>query len=687
MNKSPARWALLLCTVAATASAASLLQDSKAWVLQRVGQIGTTSGYAHLSTSFDLTALEAQAEKIIELVKKFRHKHITTPLARNSSAVIDTYHIRDGENLNNAHEARDRITFVKQLLESASRQNPIHFRRVMRSTSEHSAPQEYKHAMTKQSPVRVKRMAGFLALGIIAALNHGMYQGIELEKLHNQLEAEKGRMDVLAEIVTDQGLKLTHYTKNMEKYLYDFEEAMAKQEVRHSTLELSTVVNRFNNEIKDWANSIAALQQGTFLPDLVRYSYLVKAFRNLKNLVSNKNHHLLDPSLNSLTSIKTTLYTSGNMVNIVLHLPVFTMPMLQIYRYHPIPFVLSDELMAVVESPKEILAINDDQTLFKELSLHEFSSCTQFQDTYHCANDNLILKDPTQSCAMAILHNSRERIQAVCEVRVTTKQRLIAQLGPRTYAYRFRKHEDVLLQCPGEGTGRLSRKIEKVSEPHGTITVPANCTATSESFFVDAEDPISLSADILNVPIRDEDIDAWFNTEFSLGDLRSFYNVSQVPVEQDLKSIQQWQRFHSIKAKEVNVTKVVNAFKERVKSVMPDPFSFVSGLFSWYDTLMNVLYGLAIALAVGVFMYFFLSCGCYKIIPVCCSLKTSLARSVSKRIETITKRVTPSNRAQDPENPPAARPSAPAYAELFQHVEDEEREEIFRALNQIRNRP
>ena len=103
----------------------------------------------------------------------------------------------------------------------------------------------------------------------------------------------------------------------------------------------------------------------------------------------------------------------------IIHIPLYSGELMNLFRYVPAPFLLQDVLTATIRSEKSYLALDPSGTLGKELSEAEIFRCNRTNRIYHCGSENVLQKNLSQLCLFNLYKQRMSEVERFCDVSVS----------------------------------------------------------------------------------------------------------------------------------------------------------------------------------------------------------------------------------------------------------------------------
>ena len=163
----------------------------------------------------------------------------------------------------------------------------------------------------------------------------------------------------------------------------------------------------------------------------------------------------------------------------IIHVPLYSGELMNLFHYVPVPFLLQDGLTATVRSEKSYLALESSGTLGKELSEAEIFRCKRINRIFHCGNANVLQKIFSQLCFFNLYKQCMKEIERFCDVTVLEVASHAVQLSGNQFRILTSIPTQLTIACT-EGT-----MVETIQGVH-LLTLMEECpkAITPDHFFV-----------------------------------------------------------------------------------------------------------------------------------------------------------------------------------------------------------
>ena len=228
------------------------------------------------------------------------------------------------------------------------------------------------------------------------------------------------------------------------------------------------------------ATGLQALLGNQFSPLLVDPEQLQNAYIEIFDKAKEVNlAPLTDDADLTFQSKDLVMGTQDGDLVCIIHIPLYSGELMNLFGYVPVPFLLQDGLTATLRSEKSYLALDPSGTLGNELSEAEIFRCKQINRIYHCGNENVLQKNLSQLCLFNLYKQHRTEIERFCDASVSKVASHAVQLSGNQFRILASRRTQLTIACT-EGA-----KVETIQGVH-LLTLTEECPKayTPEHFFV-----------------------------------------------------------------------------------------------------------------------------------------------------------------------------------------------------------
>ena len=322
------------------------------------------------------------------------------------------------------------------------------------------------------------QLAGFT----LSIFNRG-----ELNSIRNSLEDTKTENKYVASKVTEAFLRLDQLIDHTEK-VYEAMTNIAKtnrnlhtaQKKEIIVAEVERLSRIFVSETAMFLTGLQALLDNQFSPLLVDPEQLQTAYNEIVDKAKEVNLAPItdDADLIFQSGVSVLGTQDGDLVCII-HIPLYSKELMNLFHYVPAPFLLQDGLTAMIRNDKSYLALDPSGSLGKELSEAEIFHCKRINRIYHCGNENVLQKHLSQLCLFNLYKQRMKEIERFCDVSVSEVASHAVQLSGNQFRILISRPTQLTIACT-EGA-----KVETIQGVHLlTLTEACPKANTPHHFFV-----------------------------------------------------------------------------------------------------------------------------------------------------------------------------------------------------------
>ena len=277
---------------------------------------------------------------------------------------------------------------------------------------------------------------------------------------------------------------LTEHTENVYQALITIAKTNRNLHKAHKREVIVAEVHRlsriFVSETSMFLTGLQSLLANKFSPLMVDPEKVQSAYDEVVDKAKEVNLKPLtedsDLIFQSEASVMST--TEGDLICII-HIPLYSGELMNLFRYVPAPFLLQDGLTTTVRNDKSYLVLDPSGTLGKELSEAEIFRCKRINRIYHCGSENVIQKNLSQLCLFNLYKQRMKEIERFCDVTVSEVASHAVQLSGNQFRILVSRPTQLTIACL-EGA-----KVETIQGIH-LLTLTKECPKanTPDHFFV-----------------------------------------------------------------------------------------------------------------------------------------------------------------------------------------------------------
>ena len=451
-----------------------------------IGQATLQTAYGHLLVPLNITALKRAFDHFSDLQSAVNHL-----VASNT----DAYNHRQTELRN----LRGKLDIIHHL--ALTKRQDSHFSgvddlndfkdKIIANLGNQADAWKSGSDSTTTSTVggRKKRQVGTVVEGLVqlAGFTLSIFNRQELISIQKSLESTQTESHYVASKVDETFLRLDQLIEHTEK-VYNAMVNIAKtnqnlhtkQKQAMIVAEVDRLSRIFVSETSMFLTGLQALLNNQFSPLLVEPEQLQGAYDEIVDRAKEVNLAPLTEDADLLfQSEVSVLGTQDDDLICIIHVPLYSGELMNLFRYVPAPFLLQDGLTATIRSEKSYLALDPSGTLGKELSEADVSRSKRINRIYHCGNENVLQKNLSQLCLFNLYKQRMSKIEKFCDVSVAKVASHAVQLSGNQFQIMTSRPTQLTIACK-EGA-----KVETIQGVH-VLTLTENCPKanTPDHFFV-----------------------------------------------------------------------------------------------------------------------------------------------------------------------------------------------------------
>ena len=410
--------------------------DNHGALWHRMGQLKTTTSFAHLHIPIKTTAL------------KQRQQFMTTINAR-----FQLLHIPDDWPADQKQLARTRLRDLKRFVS-----------RTTSDTVERIA--EALAAVHQSTPGREKRQILLPMIAIGATLAGVVAKGFTHSTINHVIE---GSQDVLSHTVEqdlihihDNSDDIRRLNKTIAILFEDFRETFlqakrTKYETAILRASFATLINAI--DISHKTKAILMAREGHLDPENFSRAKLRGSLEELNAKTVKKGFEIQTTDTEELKSLPTSYVVDPKTetIHLITHIPLFRPGShMSLFRYIDAPIILPNNnstdlnnhhpLHLEFNPSKQYLAVMKDGTTYIEMNRADLNSCTGKKNKFYCPLLGKYKKQ-RRSCLMALYGNDPKEIQRDCSLVVSRPESAVERIDKHQWLLIEPQLTEIRIQC------------------------------------------------------------------------------------------------------------------------------------------------------------------------------------------------------------------------------------------------
>ena len=336
---------------------------------------------------------------------------------------------------------------------------------------------------------RRKRQTGTVVDGLIqlAGFALSIFNRQELTSIQKSIENTQTENNYVASKVDEAFLRmdqLIDHTKKVSEAMINIAQTNrnlhTKQKKATIVVEVDRLSRIFVSETTMFLTGLQALLDNQFRPLLVDPEQLQNAYDEIVDKAKEVNLAPITEDADLIFQAEVSvLGTQDDDLICIIHIPLYSGELMNLFRYVPAPFLLQDGLTATIRSEKSYLALDPSGTSGKELSEVEIFRCKHINRIYHCGNENVLQKNLSQLCLFNLYKRRMEGIERFCGVSLSEVASHAVQLSGNQFRIMASRPTQLTIACTEVA------KVETIQGVHLlTLTEACPKANTPDHFFV-----------------------------------------------------------------------------------------------------------------------------------------------------------------------------------------------------------
>ena len=406
---------------------------------------------------------------------------------------------------------------------------------------------------------RGKRQAGVAFLAVTTLFNTGLslYNTYEISVLNGEVSHIKEGMVHIIETVSAQNIAIESIkgslvALNKTSYKVAVEVVKVKNSVDFLAVftTLQAKIAASTQEFALFCQGLLELLNGRFSPFLVDKLALLRTFDKVKTKVADKGYHLLYDFPSSIFKQEISYTVVGDVVKILVHLPIIKDTPLPIYEYLSVPLIAPNmtngPLMFAESREGNTLLLwdpaNDRGAELPGHFLHGCGTAKLVKGTVYLCDDFIpIMSEKPEELCLGLLFGrklTQEKLFAACRV-VFSKQSVFAQqIDLTTFLVYSRDSEKLTVHC-----SKSSQTNYSMVQGIQTVAVPPGCQAQLKNLLMFARgEVIEVESDsMISLPVPLTISDNFFPVT-KMAALYTDLEDVRLPDKVDVTKLEEWVR-------------------------------------------------------------------------------------------------------------------------------------------------
>ena len=412
--------------------------DNHGALWHRMGNLKTTTSYAHLHIPIDTTHLKQRQQFMKTINSRFQILQIPEEWPADQKRLAKT-------------RLRDLKIFVRQTTSDT----------IERITEAIAAA----HQPTRESN-RKKRQLILAGIAVGAALAGVVAEGFTHSTINQVIE---GSQDVLSHTVEQDLIHIHNNEDDIRRLnrtiailVEDFGETFTqskrtKYETAILRASFATLINSI--DIARKTRAVLVAREGSLDPENFNRAKLVGALEELNTKTVRKGFEIQTTDTEELKSLPTSYVVDPKTetIHIITHIPLFRPGnQMSLFRYIDAPIVLPTNNSTMIDQhqplhiefnpARQYLAVMKDGTTYIEMTEHDLNSCLRKRDNFFCPLLGKYKKQ-RRSCLMALYGNDPKEIMRDCSLMVSRPESQVERIDKNQWLLTEPELTEIKIQC------------------------------------------------------------------------------------------------------------------------------------------------------------------------------------------------------------------------------------------------
>ena len=412
--------------------------DNHGALWHRMGNLKTTTSYAHLHIPIDTTYLKQRQQFMKTINARFQILQIPEEWPADQKRLAKT-------------RLRDLKIFVRQTTSDT----------IERITEAIAAA----HQPTRESN-RKKRQLILAGIAVGAALAGVVAEGFTHSTINQVIE---GSQDVLSHTVEQDLIHIHNNEDDIRRLnrtiailVEDFGETFTqskrtKYETAILRASFATLINSI--DIARKTRAVLVAREGSLDPENFNRAKLVGALEELNTKTVRKGFEIQTTDTEELKSLPTSYVVDPKTetIHIITHIPLFRPGnQMSLFRYIDAPIVLPTNNSTMIDQhqplhiefnpARQYLAVMKDGTTYIEMTEHDLNSCLRKRDNFFCPLLGKYKKQ-RRSCLMALYGNDPKEIMRDCSLMVSRPESQVERIDKNQWLLTEPQLTEIKIQC------------------------------------------------------------------------------------------------------------------------------------------------------------------------------------------------------------------------------------------------
>ena len=434
-------------------------------VFLKRGLVASTTSYAHASFDVNISDAKASIEFSREILDRITNK-VTN--------IMSSWHNTTGIN--------KRIETVFWDTETSKISDEFHYQDLQLNVLANSITYQEKRQPRQLLVAGLAAVSGLL-------LGGSLFNLPEITNLRATMTSNSRNIELISHNLGEVADALSASDKILHRVndnIHQLENIAHEQDVKRNLLLLRYNLNRLSQNQRyrfaTFSNGLSSLLEGHLTSNLVSLVDAEDSMSLLKKRAEQRGLNLVFPHPLDFYRCETTLLRTNTpgILAVFIHVPLYRAPLYHLYKYVPLPILISTHNKTATPLPNhDYLIVNPQRNLYQVLTAAQFATCEhsyQHEVTF-CKNSQPFRKDFEANCLASLFLNHRQGIIKTCKFRVSpADSEIILAEDDSSFLIYSPKRISIRVSCN-------DRDSNIAIQGYHHLRVNASCSISSPNYF------------------------------------------------------------------------------------------------------------------------------------------------------------------------------------------------------------
>ena len=337
------------------------------------------------------------------------------------------------------------------------------------------------------TPARGKRQIGLAIAGLVglvtgATLNS--YLGSDqIQHLDENINDLSFRQEKLIHLLNDTNQHVRVNREKISELKGVLEIVVKKVTENHSTLKIEGIafyarhiIQRLAALLSKFKSVVQAASMQRLASEALSAEGAQHALNEITKMAKGNNLKPIISTIQHIHELPCTYVKGPKGFKLYIHITLYDKHSLfSLQRYHSLPIALTTATTAIIETPKELLALARDEEgnrIFAELSTLELGLCHKFNQLRICPHHSQVVrKESSPSCLFSLYFSQHQKVLQSCQLFIRSPENTATPLSKHRFLVNNIKPSTYDLLCKNqtkiEGKQLIGNQIIEI--PNGCI--------------------------------------------------------------------------------------------------------------------------------------------------------------------------------------------------------------------------